>query len=190
MEWNGPKVEGGYYWQSLINAAKAYKIDLDKPVKELLKNDEDRPIRHRRQTDPMTYQNSNGNEFKFTRAFEGVITNLERRYRETNSEYIREKISEFMSDRPCPSCGGKRLNPAALAVTVDDVNIVEANSWPVSTTLEWVKKIAGKNSPLTSKQKAIAERVIKEIHERLEFPRQRWFGLFDIESLGHHLIRR
>ncbi|MBV5331323.1 hypothetical protein JZU69_02720, partial [bacterium] len=90
-------------------------------------------------------------------------------YRETNSEWIREKISEFMSDRPCPSCGGKRLNPAALAVTVDGVNIVEANSWPVSTTLEWVKKISGKNSPLTFKQKTIAERVIKEIHERLNF---------------------
>ena len=170
MEWSGPKVEGGYYWQSLINAAKAFKIDLDKPVKDLTEEQlkivlfgtGDKQIQ-------MTYQNSNGNEFKFTRAFEGVITNMERRYRETNSEYIREKISEFMSDRPCPSCGGKRLNPAALAVTVDNVNIVEANSWPVSTTLEWVKKISGKNSPLTSKQKTIAERVIKEIHERLNF---------------------
>lgn len=170
MEWSGPKVEGGYYWQSLINVSKAYKIDLDKPVKELTKEQlkivlygtGDKQIQ-------MTYQGANGNEFKFTRAFEGVITNMERRYKETNSDYIREKISEFMSDRPCPSCGGKRLNPAALAVTVDDVNIVEANSWPVSTTLEWVKKISGKNSPLTSKQKTIAERVIKEIHERLNF---------------------
>jgi excinuclease ABC subunit A len=170
MEWSGPKVEGGYYWQSLINAAKAYKIDLDKPVKDLPKEQlriilygtGDKQIQ-------MTYQNANGNEFRFTRAFEGVITNLERRYRETNSEYIREKISEYMSDRPCPTCKGKRLNPAALAVTVDDVNIVEANSWPVLKTLDWVKKIGGKNSPLTSKQKAIAERVIKEISERLSF---------------------
>ncbi|MEP7137913.1 MAG: excinuclease ABC subunit UvrA, partial [Chloroflexota bacterium] len=170
MEWSGPKVEGGYYWQSLINASKAFKIDLDMPVKDLPKDHlkivlygtGDKQIQ-------MTYQNANGNEFKFTRAFEGVITNLERRYKETNSEYIREKISEFMSDRPCPSCGGKRLNPAALAVTVDNINIVEANSWPVLQTLEWVKKISGKNTPLTSKQKAIAERVIKEIHERLNF---------------------
>ncbi len=170
MEWSGPKIEGGYYWQSLINASKAFKIDLDKPVKELTKEQlkivlygtGDKQIQ-------MTYQGANGNEFKFTRAFEGVITNLERRYKETNSEYIREKISEFMSDRPCPSCGGKRLNPAALAVTVDGINIVEANSWPVSTTLEWVKKISGKGSPLTSKQKTIAERVIREIHERLNF---------------------
>ncbi len=170
MEWSGPKVEGGYYWQSLINASKAFKIDLDKPVKELSKEamkivlygTGDKQIQ-------MTYQGANGNEFKFTRAFEGVISNMERRYRETNSEYIREKISEFMSDRPCPSCGGKRLNPSALAVTVDDINIVEANSWPVLQTLDWVKKISGKSSPLTTKQKTIAERVIKEISERLSF---------------------
>ncbi len=170
MEWSGPKEEGGYYWQSLVNASKAFKIDLDKPVKDL-SQEQMKIVLYGTGTKQiqMTYQNANGNEFKFTRAFEGVITNMERRYRETNSEYIREKISEFMSDRPCPSCGGKRLNPAALAVTVDNVNIVEANSWPVSTTLEWVKKISGKNSPLTSKQKTIAERVIREIHERLNF---------------------
>ena len=117
----------------------------------------------------MTYRNSNGHEFRFSRAFEGVITNLERRYRETNSEYIREKISEFMSDRPCPTCKGKRLNPAALAVTVDDINIITATAWPVLKTLAWVKKLSGKSSPLTPKQRTIAERVLKEIHERLTF---------------------
>lgn len=170
MEWSGPKMEGGYYWQSLINASKAFKIDLDKPVKDLSKEHLDIVLYGTGDKQiQMTYQNANGNEFRFTRAFEGVITNLERRYKETNSEYIREKISEFMSDRPCPSCGGKRLNPAALAVTVDDVNIVEANSWHVLQTLEWVKKLSSKNSPLTSKQKKIAERVLKEIHERLTF---------------------
>jgi excinuclease ABC subunit A len=170
MEWSGPKEEGGYYWQSLEAAARAYKIDLDKPVRELtqeqlkviLYGTGDRQV-------SMTYRNQNGNEFRFSRAFEGVITNLERRYKETNSEYIREKISEFMSDRPCPTCGGKRLNPAALAVTVDDVNIITVTSWPVLTTLEWIKRISAKNSPLTSKQKTIAERVIKEISERLSF---------------------
>jgi len=168
-EW-GPREEGGYYWQSLQGVCQAYKINMDKPVSELKEEDiklilygtGNKPIQ-------MVYKNTSGNEFKFTRAFEGVITNLERRYRETSSEWMREKISEYMSDRPCPSCKGKRLNPAALAVTVDDVNIVEANSWPVLQTLEWVKRIAGKNSPLSSKQKTIAERVIKEIHERLNF---------------------
>jgi excinuclease ABC subunit A len=170
MEWSGPKEEGGYYWQGLEAAARAYKIDLDKPVRELTKEQldivlygtGDKQVR-------MTYKNSSGQEFSFSRAFEGVITNLERRYRETNSEFIREKISEFMSDRPCPSCGGKRLNPSALAVTVDDVNIITVTSWPVLKTLDWIKKVSGKNSPLTSRQKAIAERVIKEISERLSF---------------------
>jgi excinuclease ABC subunit A len=168
-EW-GPREEGGYYWQSLQGACNAYKIDMDKPVKDLTKEQLKLILYGTGEKQiQMTYKNTNGSEFKFTRAFEGVITNLERRYRETNSEWMREKISEYMSDRPCPSCGGKRLNPAALAVTVDNVNIVEANSWPVLRTLDWVKKIAGKNSPLTSKQKAIAERVIKEISERLSF---------------------
>lgn len=170
MEWSGPKEEGGYYWQGLEAAAHAYRIDLDKPVRELSKEQlnvilygtGDRQVQ-------MTYKNANGHEFKFSRAFEGVITNLERRYKETNSEYIREKISEFMSDRPCPSCGGKRLNPSALAVTVDDVNIISVTSWPVLKTLDWIKKISGKGSSLTSKQKTIAERVIKEITERLTF---------------------
>ena len=170
MEWSGPKEEGGYYWQGLEAAARVYRIDLDKPVRELTKEQLDVVLYGTgdRQVQ-MTYKNANGHEFKFSRAFEGVITNLERRYRETNSQYIREKISEFMSDRPCPTCGGKRLNAAALAVTVDDVNIITVTSWPVLKTLDWIKKIAGKNSPLTSKQKAIAERVIKEISERLSF---------------------
>ncbi len=170
MEWSGPKEEGGYYWQALEAAAKVYRIDLDKPVRELTKEQMDIILygTGNRQVQ-MTYRNANGHEFKFSRAFEGVITNLERRYRETNSEFIREKISEFMSDRPCPTCKGKRLNPAALAVTVDDVNIITVTSWPILKTLEWVKKISHKNSPLTSKQKTIAERVLKEIHERLTF---------------------
>ena len=170
MEWSGPKEEGGYYWQGLQAAAKANRIDLDKPVRELTKDQLNVILYGTGEKQvQMTYRNSNGQEFRFWRAFEGVITNLERRYKETNSEYIREKINEFMSDRPCPTCQGKRLNPAALAVTVDDVNIITVTSWPVLTTLEWVKKISGKSSPLTQKQKTIAERILKEISERLSF---------------------
>ena len=169
MEW-GPREDGGYYWQSLQGVCRAYRIDMEKPVKELTDEQVNLILYGTGEKQiQMTYRNSSGNEFKFTRAFEGVITNLERRYKETNSEYIREKISEYMSDRPCPSCKGKRLNPAALAVTVDEVNIVEANSWHVLKTLEWIKRLSNKNSPLTSKQRKIAERVLKEIHERLTF---------------------
>ncbi|HRQ24299.1 MAG TPA: excinuclease ABC subunit UvrA, partial [Anaerolineales bacterium] len=103
MEWGGPKMEGGYYWQSLVNAAKVYKIDLNAPVSELTKEQLKVVLYGTGNKQiAMTYQGSNGNEFKFTRAFEGVITNLERRYRETNSEYIREKISEVHVRPPVP----------------------------------------------------------------------------------------
>jgi excinuclease ABC subunit A len=167
MEWSGPKEEGGYYWQSLEGAARVYKIDLDKPVDELTEKQLDIVLygTNGREID-MRYKSANGNEFKFKRAFEGVVTNLERRYRETNSEYIRSKISEFMSDRPCPTCGGARLNPAALAVTVGDVNIITVTGWPILNTLKWIE---GLSSSLNARQKAIAERVIKEIYERLNF---------------------
>ncbi len=170
MEWSGPKEEGGYYWQSLEGAARTYKIDLDKPVNELTKQQLDIVLYGTNGKEiEMRYKNASGNEFKFKRVFEGVIGNLERRYRETNSEYIRAKISEFMSDRPCPTCGGARLNPGALAVTVEDVNIITVTGWPILTALQWVEKISGKDSALNARQKAIAERVIKEIHERLNF---------------------
>jgi excinuclease ABC subunit A len=167
LEWSGPKEEGGYYWQSLVNAARAFHIDLNKPVKDLSKEHlnivlygtGDKQVQ-------MVYQNANGNEFKFTRAFEGVITNLERRYRDTQSEWIRAKISEYMTNKPCPTCNGKRLRPEAIAVTVNDANIIEVTAWPVIRTLEWAQKLGKK---LTARQKAISERILKEVTERLSF---------------------
>jgi excinuclease ABC subunit A len=170
MEWSGPREEGGYYWQSLEAAARQYKIDLNKPVSELPQEKLEIVLygTHGKEVS-MSYRNTNGNEFKFNRAFEGVIGNLERRYRETNSEYIRNKISEFMSDRPCPTCNGQRLRPEALAVTVDQINIVEVTHWPVVRTLEWIKRMAGPKTPLNTRQQVIAERILKEIRSRLGF---------------------
>ncbi|HPP61936.1 MAG TPA: excinuclease ABC subunit UvrA [Anaerolineales bacterium] len=167
MEWSGPKEEGGYYWQTLEAAARAYRIDLNKPVKDLTEEQLNIVLygTGSRQVQ-MTYHNSSGNEFKFSRAFEGVITNLERRYKDTNSEYIRAKVSEFMSNKPCPTCGGKRLRPEAIAVTVDEANIIDVTGWPVIQTQKWASKLGKK---LTSRQKAISERILKEIVERLTF---------------------
>jgi len=170
MEWSGPKEEGGYYWQSLVAAAKAFDIDLDTPVKDISKEKLDIILYGTRGREiPIKYKSAKGHEFTFARDFEGVIGNLERRYRETNSEYIREKITEYMSDKPCPTCKGKRLRPEAIAVTVNDANIIEVTSWPILKTLDWVGELSGKKSVLTNRQKAIAERVIKEIKSRLGF---------------------
>ena len=170
MEWGGPKEEGGYYWQSLEAAARFFDIDFDKPVKELSKEQLEIVLYGTRGKEiPIKYKSAKGHEFTFARDFEGVVGNLERRYRETNSEYIRERISEYMSDKPCPTCKGQRLRPEAIAVTVSGVNIIEVTSWPVIKTLDWISEINGKKSPLTNRQKAIAERVIKEIKSRLGF---------------------
>ncbi len=170
MEWSGPKEEGGYYWQSLQAAAHYFGVDLDRPVKELTKEQLDVILFGTRGKEiPIKYKSARGHEFTFARDFEGVVGNLERRYRETNSEYIREHITEFMSDKPCPTCKGKRLRPEALAVTVGGANIIEVTSWPILRTLDWVNDLTGKKSVLTRRQQAIAERVIKEIKSRLGF---------------------
>ncbi len=98
-----------------------------------------------------------------------MVRNLERRYGETNSEYMREKISEFMSERVCPTCNGARLRREALAITIDGINIVECTHWPVLHTLEWARRLSDPDTPLTSRQQAIAERILKEIQSRLGF---------------------
>ena len=170
MEWSGPKEEGGYYWQSLQAAARFFDVDLDKPVKDLSKEQLDIILYGTRGKEiPIKYKSAKGHEFTFARDFEGVVGNLERRYRETNSEYIRERITEYMSDKPCPTCKGQRLRPEAIAVTVSGANIIEVTSWPILRTLDWVNDLNGKKSVLTNRQKAIAERVIKEIKSRLGF---------------------
>jgi excinuclease ABC subunit A len=170
QEWSGPKEEGGYYWQSLESAAEYYDIDLRTPVRKLPKEKLDIVLYGTRGKEiPITYRSGRGHEFTFDRQFEGVIGNLERRYNETASEYQREKISAYMSMRPCPTCQGKRLRREALAVTIDNENIVRVTEWPILHTLEWIKRLNGPNTPLNTRQQAIAERILKEIQERLGF---------------------
>jgi len=169
-EWSGPKEEGGYYWQSLEAAAKFYDIDLRLPVRELPQEKLEIILYGTRGRQiPITYQSVQGHKYTFEREFEGVIGNLMRRFNETNSEYQREKIGTFMGMRPCPTCRGKRLRREALAVTVDERNIVEVTEWPILQTLQWIKRLYSPSTPLNSRQQAIGERILKEINERLGF---------------------
>jgi excinuclease ABC subunit A len=170
LEWSGPREQGGYYWQMVEAVAKKYHIDLDAPVNSL-KDDLVKIILYGTQgeTIDIKMEGRNERQTSFQAAFEGVIPNLERRYRETNSEYIRNKITEFMSDRPCPTCKGQRLRPEAMAVTINDANIVEVTKWPVNRTLDFIKKLAQPEEVLSSRQIVIVERVLKEIQARLGF---------------------
>ncbi len=169
-EWSGPRLEGGYYWQLIEAVAEQYKIDLDAPVRKLPEEHLKMVLYGTGGKEVMVhYQNRNGRRASFQTDFEGVIPNLERRYNETSSDYIRSKISEFMSDQPCPTCGGARLRPEAVAVTVDDINIVQVTDWTVARTLTWIQRLAGESTPLSVRDQTIAHRILKEIHERLNF---------------------
>jgi excinuclease ABC subunit A len=151
-------------------AAREYHIDLDAPVNTLPSEKMEVVLYGTRGREvTVHYHNRDGRRATFSTPFEGVIGNLQRRYNETNSEFTREKISEFMSERTCPTCNGKRLRKEALAVTLDEVNIIDVTTWPVLRTLEWVERINGPETPLNARQQAIAERILKEILARLGF---------------------
>ncbi len=168
--WDGPKDDGGYYWQMLEAVAKYYKIDLEAPVETIPDEKLDKILYGTGGKElKVEFSGRNGRQSSFKASFEGVINNLERRYRETNSEYIRGKISEFMSDRPCQTCGGDRLRTEALAVTVDDKNIIEVTRWPVRRTLAWIESLSADDSPFTERDRLISERILKEISARLGF---------------------
>lgn len=168
-EWHGPREEGGYYWQALQAVAREYQIDLSAPVSSLPPEKLDLILYGTGSREVTVRYNREDREATFRAPFEGVINNLHRRYQETNSEYIREKIAEVMSEVVCPRCNGQRLREEALAVTVDGYNIIQVTEWPVLRTLQWIEHLSGENSPLTARQKMIAERILKEIKARLGF---------------------
>ncbi|MCL4258513.1 MAG: excinuclease ABC subunit UvrA [Anaerolineales bacterium] len=170
LEWGGPRDEGGYYWSTLEGAARAFKINLNAPVDKLTQKDIDLILygSKGREVKVKYKQRGSGRDYNFSTKFEGVIPNLERRFRETNSEYSRQRIMEFMSDRPCPACNGARLRPEALGVTVLGDNILRVTQRPVLETLQWAQTLTNATK-LNQRQTMIAKPIIKEINERLGF---------------------
>lgn len=169
-EWSGPQDAGGYYWQTLEAAANKYNIDLDVPVSSLPKKKLDIILygtNGKKVT--MHYRRRDGRTSTFKTAFEGVINNLHRRYNETNSEYIRHKISKYMNERICPNCKGARLCKEALAVTIESKNIIEVTRWHILQTLDWIDRLCGSDTPFTPRQQVISNQILKEIHDRLGF---------------------
>ena len=104
------------------------------------------------------------NTYKAT--FEGVVTNLERRYRETDSDYVKAELEKFMVSRPCPVCGGKRLRPEILAVTIGDRNVWDVSTLSITDALSWATGLA---ETLTERERTIAQQLLKEIVARLGF---------------------
>jgi len=189
--WNIQDKEG-YYWQLLKAACEHFDIPTNVPWRKLnqaqrriiLYGSGDERVRVR-------YVGQDGRHNSYLARFEGIIANLQRRYQETNSDYVRGKIEEFMTRRPCPTCNGARLRPEALAVLVAGKPINELTAWPVSRLLAWLDELSGyrlqgaqvssasgeaKAPPLTEKpgllsdnEWLIARRILKEAHDRLGF---------------------
>ena len=157
--------EGGYYYQIVNALAKAWETDMDTPFcqtpkgfqKELLYGS-DRPLTYEFES------HFGGRKTHVERPFEGVINNLQRRYRETNSEYIKEKIQQYMSLIPCGDCQGTRLKPEVRAVTVQGKSINEFTDLSVVKALEWMDTWR-----LSEKDRVIAEPILREIRARLSF---------------------
>jgi excinuclease ABC subunit A len=166
-----PVEQTGWYWQQLKAVSAHFDIPLDQPWQELTQAQQ-RVLLYGSGNERVLVHYVNrerGREEEFLTHFEGVIPNLRRRYRETDSDYMRRKIESYMSERECPDCQGARLRPESLAVTIDDKRIVEVVDWPVVQTLAWVDQLQGGGSRLSKRQQAVARPILKEIRDRLEF---------------------
>lgn len=161
--WNGSP--DGYYMQLLEAVADYFGFSTDTPVEELdpkyvdiiLYGAPDHQI-------PFRYENKYGRVYDRAITFNGVVANLERRYKQTSSNYVRQWIEGFMATVPCNVCQGKRLKPEALAVTVGGLNIAELTSMSCEKALEFIRGLE-----LTERERLIARQVIKELCARLEF---------------------
>jgi len=133
------------YHAMLESVAGHYQIPFNVPVAELSKHQMDIILYGGKRGDTIAikYVNNEGHDRHFQTSYEGVIPNLQRRYRETTSDYIRDEMERYMTSRPCPTCGGKRLRPEALAVTILDQNIDAVSHYAVTEAIRWVEKLAG-----------------------------------------------
>src|ERR1700678_504188 len=162
------KSSSPYYLQTLEALGRRYKFRLDKPWSEL-PDEARRVILHGSAADEIRFAYDDGlRAYEVNKPFEGVVANLERRYRETESEWSREEIQRYMTATPCEACRGFRLKPEALAVKIDGQHIGEVSLLSVSAAVEWAKGLPTK---LDAKRNEIAQRILKEIVDRLTFLR-------------------
>ena len=155
-----------YFYNDLVEAvARRYRISMDKAFGKLTVKDRN-TILYGNNGAPLRvqYYNSEGQRRWYETSYEGIIPNLERRYRETESEFIRAEIERLMAQRPCPVCKGKRLKPEYLAVTINDRSIMDVSDLSISAAREWFVKLR-----LRERDAMIARAILKEIRERLQF---------------------
>jgi excinuclease ABC subunit A len=160
--WSSSRLE---YWDRVLAAvAEAHGFSTSTPWKKLSKKARDVVMFGSDEEIYVKYKNRYGRTRSYWTTYEGVLPAVERRHVETDSESQRERLEEFMREVPCRACGGARLRPESLAVTVGDVNISELTDRSIRDTLTFTRQ-----ARLTEREQMIAERLMKEIRERLQF---------------------
>ena len=163
VPWN--PISSQYYPQMLEQFCKSVGIDMDTPFNKLPKKQQQQILYGDGETPfHFHYENDFGGIRDVDVLFEGVINNISRRYRETNSDFTREQMRKYMTELPCPVCHGYRLNQRALAVKIDGQNIGEVSALSISDSLEFFKSIK-----LSAQKNEIAKPILKEIIDRLTF---------------------
>ena len=164
--WSKTGATSPYYIQTLESVAKYYKASMVKPWSELPKKVRD-AILFGTGDDEISITYDDGvRTYKTKKPFEGVIHNIERRWRETESQWMREELSRYQSDHACAACGGYRLKPQALAVKIDKLHIGQIGDMSIRQARDWFEALGKK---LKAKDREIASRILKEIRERLKF---------------------
>lgn len=159
-------ISSTYYMQLLSQAAEHFKIDMKKPFEDLTKKEKDIVLNGSDEIVSFSFKQDNGVVRNREMPFEGVISNIERRYNESPSEYTRNVMSQYMREIECKTCGGYRLNEEALAVKVDGKHIGQSAEQSVIDSLEFFKGIS-----LSAQNEEIAKPILKEINSRLSFLR-------------------
>ncbi len=179
--WTRERSGDSYYRQLLEAAAQQQGIPLNVPVRELLPSQLNFLLFGGQRGEQVTlqYKTAQGQLRTYTAHFEGVIPNLQRRYREATSESVKEELERYMAERDCPVCRGRRLKPEALAVTVAGKTIDQVTAMSVTEMLRWIEELQGPGGPegeegasgssLTKRQQMIAHQILKELHARLSF---------------------
>ena len=160
------KSSSPYYVQTLLALGKHYRFTLEAKWKDLPKKTQDAILYGSGETEIRFSYDDGMRAYETKRPFEGVITNLERRFRETDSDWAREEIARYFTDVPCAACSGYRLKPEALCVKIGGAHIGEVSELSVRGAAHWFIELPQR---LTAKQNEIAGRILKEIRERLKF---------------------
>ncbi|OCG24704.1 excinuclease ABC subunit A [Gilliamella sp. wkB108] len=154
-----------YYFQMLKSLADHYKFDIDKPYEKLPEKIKDILLNGSGNTEvEFVYTNDRGDVVKRKHPFEGIVNNLTRRYKETESQTVREELAKFISNRPCPTCHGSRLCTNARHVFINDTNLPTISNLSTQQAKDFFDKLA-----LTGQRAQIAEKILKEINDRLQF---------------------